>query len=153
MKQEPGSENKKNDGTAQTNSKMIFKELSEGQTNSYNLGVNFQILLCAWPYQSKWMHVCSQSLSTVWLFVTPWTAAHQAPLSMEFSRQEYWSGLPFPSLEDLPNPRIKPESLMFPALAGRFFTTSATWETPKIQILCYKNELIELSNSRKVRET
>ncbi|ELR61190.1 hypothetical protein M91_17462, partial [Bos mutus] len=48
---------------------------------------------------------------------------HQAPLSMGFSRQEYWSGLPFPSAEDLSNPGIKPAS---PALAGRFFTISTT---------------------------
>ena len=46
----------------------------------------------------------------VWLFVTPWTVAYQAPLSMEFSRQEYWSGLPFPSPGDLPNPEIEPRS-------------------------------------------
>ena len=51
----------------------------------------------------------------VQLFVTPWTVALQAPLSMGFSRQEYWNGLPFPPLGDLPNPKIKP---MFPALAG-----------------------------------
>ena len=49
-----------------------------------------------------------KSLSRVRLFVTPWTAAHQAPPSMEFSRQEYWSGLPFPSPEDLPHPGIEP---------------------------------------------
>ena len=49
-------------------------------------------------------------LSPVQLFVTPWTVAYQAPLSMEFSRQGYWSGLPFPSPEDLPNPGIKPRS-------------------------------------------
>ena len=62
------------------------------------------------------MHVCvSQSLSHVWLFVTPWTAAHQAPLSMRFSRQGYWSGLPFPSLGDLPNPGVKPGSPALPA--------------------------------------
>ena len=48
-------------------------------------------------------------------FVTSWTVAHQAPLSMGFSRQEYWSGLPFPSLGDLPNPGIEPVS---PALQG-----------------------------------
>ena len=46
-------------------------------------------------------------LSRVWLFVTPWTVAHQAPLSMEFSRQEYWSRQPFPSPADLPNPGIE----------------------------------------------
>ena len=54
-----------------------------------------------------------KSLSSVRLFVIPWTTAHQAPLSMEFSRQEYWSGLPFPSPGDLLNPGIKPR---FPTL-------------------------------------
>ena len=49
-----------------------------------------------------------KSLSHVRLFVTPWTVAHQAPPSMGFSKQDYWSGLPFPSPGDLPNPRIKP---------------------------------------------
>ena len=60
--------------------------------------------------------------------VTPWTVVCQAPLSMEFSRQEYWTVLPLSAAGDLPDPEIKPMSLMFPALAGRFFTTSATWE-------------------------
>ena len=55
------------------------------------------------------MHV--YMLSHVQLFATPWTVAHQSPLSMAFSRQEYWSGLPFPSPEDLPNPGIKLTSL------------------------------------------
>ena len=54
-------------------------------------------------------------LSCVRLFVTPWTAAYQAPLSMGFSRQEYWSGVPFPSPEDLPDPGIKPGSPAFQA--------------------------------------
>ena len=57
--------------------------------------------------------------------VTLWTVAHQAPLPMEFSRQEYWSGLPIPPPGDLPNPGIEPVSLMSPALADRLFTTSA----------------------------
>ena len=61
----------------------------------------------------------------VQLFVTPWTVAHQGPLSMGFSRQEDWSGLPFPSPGYLPNPGIKHVS---PPLAGRFFITSTTWE-------------------------
>ena len=52
-----------------------------------------------------------KSLSHVQLFATPWTEAYQAPQSMEFSRQEYWSGLPFPSPGDLPNPGIGPGSL------------------------------------------
>ena len=70
--------------------------------------------------------MCACMLSHVWLFVTPWTGACQAPLSMEFSRQKYWSGFPFPSPEDLPSPGMEPASH---ALASRFFTTSATWET------------------------
>ena len=64
--------------------------------------------------------------SGIRLCVTLWTAAHQAPLSIGFSRQEYWSGLPFPPLGHLSNPRIKSATLMSPALAGGFFTTSAT---------------------------
>ena len=57
-----------------------------------------------------------------------WTVALQAPLSMRFSRQEYWNGLLCPPPDDLNNPGIKLVSLMSPALAGRCFTTSATWE-------------------------
>ena len=56
------------------------------------------------------------------LFATPWTVAHQAPLSMNFSRQEYWSGLPFPSPGDLPDSGIEPMSAVSPALAGGFLT-------------------------------
>ena len=57
----------------------------------------------------SWLHTCGCSRSCLTL-VTPWSAAHQAPLSMEFSRQEYWSGWPFPPPEDLPNPGIELES-------------------------------------------
>ena len=60
----------------------------------------------------------------VQLFATLWTVARQASLSMGFTRQEYWSGLPFPPLGGLPDSEIKPRSLMSPALAGGFFTTS-----------------------------
>ena len=66
---------------------------------------------------------CAQLLSCVWLCVTPWTVSLQAPLSMGFSRQEYWIGLPFPSPGDLLDPGIKPMSLESPTLAGGFFTT------------------------------
>ena len=76
--------------------------------------------------------VCAQSVSHVQLFSTPWTVSHEAPLSMEFSRQEYWSRLPFPTPGDLPDLGIKPMSLAFPALAGRFFTASATWEADSL---------------------
>ena len=71
--------------------------------------------------------------SGVRLFANPRTAARQAPTSVGFSRQEYWSGLPFPSPGDLPNPGIEPVSLLSPALAGGFFTTSTTREAPTLQ--------------------
>ena len=66
--------------------------------------------------------------SRVWLCATLWTVACQAPLSMGFSRQEYWGGLLCPPPADLPDPGIEPKSLTSPALAGEFFTASATWE-------------------------
>ena len=66
-----------------------------------------------------------QSCSTLW---TVWTVAGQIPLSVGFSRQEYWSGVPYPPSGDLPNPGIELMSLASSALAGRFFTISATWE-------------------------
>ena len=66
------------------------------------------------------VNVKLKSLSRVRLFATPWTVAYQAPLSMRFSRQEYWSGLPFPSPGDLPNPVIKPGS---PALESDTLTS------------------------------
>ena len=72
-----------------------------------------------------YIHIDSSALSSS--FVTPCTVAFQTSLPMEFPRQGYWSGLPFPSPEDLPDPGIEPVSLV---LAGRFFTTSTTWETP-----------------------
>ena len=71
-----------------------------------------------------------KSLSCVWLFVTPWIVAYHAPPSMEFSRQEYWSWLPFPSPGDLPDPGIKPISLVSPALADRFFATQPPEKAP-----------------------
>ena len=68
--------------------------------------------------------VCVRShFSRVQLFVTPWTIAHQAPLSMEFSRQEYWNELSCLPLEDFPYPGMELMSLKSPALAGRFFTS------------------------------
>ena len=65
-------------------------------------------------------------VNLVQLFATLWTIVHQAPLSTELSRQEYRSGLPFPSPRDLPHPGNKPVSLTSPTLAVRIFTPSAT---------------------------
>ena len=78
-------------------------------------------------------HLCAllcSGFSRVRLFAAPWIVPHQAPLSMEFFRQEYRSGSPVPTPGYLPNPGIKPASLVSPALAGRFFTTSATLGSP-----------------------
>ena len=97
------------------------------------------------PYLSTFSHlapgtmcvcvcVCACALSVVWYFVTPWAVDCQTPLSMEFSRQEYWNGWPFPSPGDLPNPGIKPVSLVSPALAGKFSTSWATGK-PRDQAL------------------
>ena len=71
----------------------------------------------------SWVRLCN-----------PMTVAHQAPLSIGFSRQECWSGLPFPSPGDLPYPGIKPVSRMSPALADGLSITSATWEAQALNM-------------------
>ena len=96
--------------------------------------------LCVWVCVS----VCT--LSHVQLFATLWTVACQAPLSMEFPRQEYWSGLPFPSSGDLPDPGIKPTSLGSLTLAGGFFATEPPGKPHEdayghITIFLYQNSL------------
>ena len=77
--------------------------------------------LCRGRSSLRWLPAVSNS-------ATPWTVTCQAPLSVGFSRQEYWSGLPCPLLGDLPNPVIEPVSLTSPVLAGGFFTACTTWE-------------------------
>ena len=95
---------------------------------SYNCGY---LLLCVC------VCVCALNhFSQVWLFGILWTVASQASLSMGFSWWEYWRGLPFPTPEGLPDSRIEPVSLTSPALAGRFFTTRATWE---VQAISYRH--------------
>ena len=69
--------------------------------------------------------------------VTLWTVAHQAPLPTAFSRQGYWSGLLCPPPGDLPNPGSEPMSLMSPASAGGFFTTSDTWKAKSNKFLSF----------------
>ena len=71
-----------------------------------------------------------KSLSRVRLFVTPWTVAHQAPQSLQFSRQEYWSGLPFPSPGDPPDPGIEPGS---PALQADALPSEPPGKSKNIQ--------------------
>ena len=112
---------------------------------------DFYHLLSSWPSRPHILAAVSSSSPTCFselfdmvshfsrarLFVTPWSVAGQAPLSMEFSRQEHWSGLPCPPPGDPPEPGIEPASLMSLTLAGRFFTTSATWaasQAPSFQL-------------------
>ena len=81
--------------------------------------------------------VCVHALSCVQLFATPWTVDRQTPLSMEFSRQEYWSGLPFPSAGDLPKQVTETASLALQAvfcISGRFFTTEPPGKPTYIDI-------------------
>ena len=87
-----------------------------------------RLCLAQIAYSSIWCLYTGGYLHQSYLIVTPWTVARQAPLSMGFSRQDYWSGLPCPPPEDLPSPEMEPKSLMSPASVGRFFTTSAAQE-------------------------
>ena len=89
--------------------------------------------------------VCLWVFSYVQLFVALWTVAHRDPLFMDFSRQEYWSGLAFPTPGDLPNPGIEPACLASSASAGGFFTTSATWEAWELGLaFSYRNIVIQM---------
>ena len=104
-------------------------------TNNLWYGVVPLVIPCEWQkschieaFLELYMYVCMLShFSHVRLFATLWTVARQAPLSMGFSRQEYWSGWPCPSPGDLPSPGIELASLRSPALAGRFFPSGTTW--------------------------
>ena len=95
---------------------MIFPDITVASRNSH-----IRVLLTK-------ISKCAQLLSCVRLLAAAWTVAHQPPLPMEFSRQEYWSGLPFPPPGDLPYSGIERTSLTSHALAGGFFTTSASWK-------------------------
>ena len=96
------------------------------------------VCVCVCTRTRTCMH--AQSLSCVWRFATAWMVVFQAPPSIRFCRQEYWSGLPFPSL-DLPDPGIEPMSSASPALAGRFFTTAPPGKPPSkgSKILLFEN--------------
>ena len=87
--------------------------------------------------------VCAKSLRLRQLYATLWSVAHKTPLSMGFSKQEYWSGLSCPSPGDLPDPGIKPTSLISPALAGRFFMASATSEAGSKQQKSFLESLVK----------
>ena len=82
-----------------------------------------------------------QLLSDVRLFVTPWTVACQAPLSMECSKQEYWSGSPFPTPGDLPDPGMELASVVPSALADGFFTTAPPEKSSSVLSFMYSTGL------------
>ena len=101
---------------------------------------NGDSLMAAFPLKFPtffWLSEWVKLLSRVWLFATPWTIAHQAPLSMGFSRQEYWSGLPFPSPGDLPDPGIepRPRALQADTLTSEPPGKPLSWLTPLIFFL------------------
>ena len=110
----------------QFSSILFNKQWANEWMNSSNpiVHTGYQRYLMDSPYPQKEEGVknkcmCACSVDSV----IPWTAAHQAPVSMGFSRQEHWCGLPFPSPGNLPSPEIRPTSPVSPALAGGFFTT------------------------------
>ena len=111
-------------------SSAILRELGNLSSQSSTHAALWQVI----PFPSCVQHCFILSLpplsrfSDVQLFAMLWTVTLQAPLSMGFSKQEYWSGLPCPPPGDLPNLGIESVSLMSPAVAGRFFTTGVTWE-------------------------
>ena len=86
-------------------------------------------------FNFRFCHAMLSQFSHAWLLGTLETVTHQAPLSVGFSRQEYWSGFPWPPLGDLPDPGIGHASLTSPALAGRFFTTSSILVTMKLGVI------------------
>ena len=101
------------------------------------LALRGHVFLSNWNFlgtqkKGKGALCCAKSLHYVRLSVTLWTIALQAPLSVGFSRQEYWSGLPCPLPGNLPNPGIEPFFLTSSALAGGFFITRATWEAQRL---------------------
>ena len=121
---------------------MVFRVKRKGDINRQNTE-DFQasetilqnIIVETYHYEVK-------SLSRVRLFVTPWTVAYQAPPSMGFSRQEYWSGVPFPSPGDLPKPGIKPSSPAFQLDA----LTSEPPGKPYISLYLVKNHRIDIKS-------
>ena len=108
--------------------------------NNETLTVLSFVLTESWMVKKSPLVCVLRHFNCVQLYATLWTIAHQAPLSMGFSRWEYWSGVPCLPPGDLPDPGIEPVCLKSPALAGRFFTTTATWEAWEITPAnCKKN--------------
>ena len=112
----------------QTQLQQPKAKTASGDCDEYTEAEKFKAFCC--PH----MYVYVLRRSVVTNSATPWTVAHQDPLSMGFSWQEYWSGVPFPPPGDLPDPGIKHSALKSRAMAGKFFTTSTTWEAHMVDI-------------------
>ena len=130
-----------------------------------SVNVDIQIYTCQafpfyYPASNKQCKTTAEGGDQDYIFYSPssdaqscltlcysWTITWQVPLSRRFSQQGYWSRVPFPSQGDLPDPGIKPASLTSPALAGGFFTASATWEAPYVLLSQNKVDLIFNSES------
>ena len=110
-------------GVSKTISYVIYPSCSR-QVPSWSMSYHMCVCVCVC------VCVYTKSLHSCLTFVTLWIVACQAPLSMEILRQECWSGSSCTPPGDVPNPGIKPMALASAALAGVFFTTSATWEAP-----------------------
>ena len=108
-----------------------FRGSLESLTQNYSVCVCVCVCVCVWAR----VHVCVRALSRVQLLATSWTAARQAPLSLGFPRQEYWRGLPFPPLGDVPNPGIEPGS---PGLQADSPTPLSHWGST-IRITVWSN--------------
>ena len=113
--------------------KRTFGEIQHPKKNTY-----FSSTIWHWVFPTLMCACMLSHFNCIQLFVTLWTVAFQAPLSMGLSRQEYWSGLPGPRPGDLPNPWMEPVFLMSPALAGGFFTTRAYFIKNCIIVILYE---------------
>ena len=122
---------KENENWAVEGGPHKFCDCLTRRRNKYCDNYEYFLIILLWYVTYLCVHECVLScFSHVWLFAMLWTLAHQAPLSMGFSRQEYWNGLPCPLPGDLPDPGIQSTSLTSSTLIGRFFITSANWDFP-----------------------
>ena len=118
-----------------TISKLQFdRRRKKIQQHSINLFTNYRHPLCRGPFPTHTASMCEAIMQEIlmWLFVIPWTVVWSGSIVHGIFQARIWSGLPFPTPEDLPDPRTEPSTLASPALAGRFFTASTTWEATNV---------------------
>ena len=111
---------------------LSLKQVHKLQNKDFSSALSIFLSRFSLELKTSLLLLLLSRFSRVQLFVKLWNVARHAPLTMGFSRQEYWNGLSCPPPGDLPDPGIEPVSLMSPALEGRFFATSTNWEAPKL---------------------